>query len=116
MSVPDDVFEKLAEAIYARWSDNPEFVPWTPYGNSLMQDKARRQARLQLADALSALEAARLAVVPVEPTEAMIKEGLMVVGMPWSADVFPPGTDVDAAIIAMTYASMLTAAQEPKDE
>ena len=58
MSVPDDVIEKRAEAIYATWSYDPAFVPWTPHGNSLMQDKAHQQARLELADALSALEAA----------------------------------------------------------
>lgn len=37
--------EERAKWIYDGWVNDPGWVPWTPGGNSLMQDKARDEAR-----------------------------------------------------------------------
>lgn len=41
--------ETLAKAIYRQWYAAPGYVPWVERGNSTMQDKARDEARRQLA-------------------------------------------------------------------
>lgn len=40
--------EELAEDIYNSWNKMQNWVPWVTNGNSIMQDNARRQARIEL--------------------------------------------------------------------
>lgn len=49
MQLTKDEIEAGAEAIYALWVNEPGYVPWVPNGNSTMQDKSRRLARVAIA-------------------------------------------------------------------
>lgn len=40
----DKRVEEIAEVIYNTWSDQPDFVKWVKFGNSLKQSEARSHA------------------------------------------------------------------------
>ena len=45
-SMPEKlVIDEYAKEIYERWSDQPDYVPWIDFGNSLKQGEARQLAR-----------------------------------------------------------------------
>lgn len=43
--------EAAAKRIYEAWADQPGYVPWVAWGNSLKQDEARRIARKEASNA-----------------------------------------------------------------
>lgn len=51
-------------------------------------------------------------VVPREPTEEMLREGIASLTMPWS-DVIPPGEDHDTYVMGMVWSAMVDAAPTP---
>ena len=69
-------------------------------------DVLRRPSINAATAALTAIEAAGMLVVPVEPTETQITDGLLTLTMPWS-DALQPHVDQDRAIMGHVYVVMV---------
>lgn len=88
--------DKLKEAVARSFS---------PFGFDGLSEVGRQRLRVSAQDALDAITAQGFAIVPVEPTEAMVKAGGTC--KPWMAG-WPKGDEAAADV----YRAMIQAAGE----